>query len=460
MPSLLTVLFIILSFFKAESQTIKYERSLEKALEQSRLQKKPVFLFIDVIAPPPRSFKSGLDDAAVVKQFNTSFINVKLRPDSSSAKYLRKYYVHSYPAFIFLDERGNMLYRSRGNFSSPEVFRKLAGKALSKAGSGKTLSSFDDKYKTGQLRAAEIKEYIKLKQELGLTDNAELIDAYVDSLPVSALNDYQTVLFILKSGPLVYGKAYKLAYTNRKVVDSIYNREDREVRVAINNNIINNSFRKAVAEKDIKLATSVATYSQNTHRKQNFREGYKSYQSYMLSYYKAIKDTANYLRQAPIFYNNYYYRISADSAMKLDAKNRENAMKKMSQNLVSAPPVKETPPTALRQMSSYSRESVKTTSVSNILNTAAWEFYLTGTLNQEHLMNAIKWSRKSIELSPVFAYYDTLAHLLYRYGFTSEAEAMQKEAVKLSGSQGRPADKQRMEDELKKCRKALYKSLF
>jgi len=450
--SVMIASLLVLFVFKAGSQTIKFDHSLEKAMELSKQTGKPIFLFIDVITPPVRSFKSGLEDADVAKRFNASFINVKLPRDSSSSKYLKNYYIRSFPAFIFLDKRGNMLYRSHGNFSSPEVFRKLADNALNKAGSGETLSSFEDRYKAGQLAAPEIKEYIKLKQELGLNNNAELIDAYVDSLPVSALNDYQTVLFILKAGPLVYGKAYKLAYTNSKIVDSIYSQEDREDRVAINNTIINNSFRKAVAEKDLKLATSIATYSQNTYRKENIMEGYKSYQTYMLSYYKAVKDTSNYLRQASRFYNNYYYRISADSAMKLDAKKREAAMKKASQNRVSAPPAGEIP-TKYKQISSYSQTSVRTTSVANTLNSAAWEFYLTGTRNQEHLINAIKWSRRSIELSPVYAYYDTLAHLLYRYGFTSEAEAMQKEAVKLSASQGRPADKGRMEGELRKIQK-------
>lgn len=70
--------------------------------------------------------------------------------------------------------------------------------------------------------------------------------------------------------------------------------------------------------------------------------------------------------------------------------------------------------------------------VSNFLNTAAWDFYQTGTRNSNHLSKALVWSKRSIEMEPIPAYYDTLAHLFYRMGLFDEALLNQKKAIDLS----------------------------
>lgn len=60
-------------------------------------------------------------------------------------------------------------------------------------------------------------------------------------------------------------------------------------------------------------------------------------------------------------------------------------------------------------------------------------------------------SKRSIELSPVSAYYDTLAHLLYRLDFYAEAESMQKKAIELGKAEKR--DVKGLQDELEKIQK-------
>lgn len=39
------------------------------------------------------------------------------------------------------------------------------------------------------------------------------------------------------------------------------------------------------------------------------------------------------------------------------------------------------------------------------------------------------WSRRSIELTPLSGYYDTLAHILYRMGYYEEAVKTQETAI-------------------------------
>jgi hypothetical protein len=68
------------------------------------------------------------------------------------------------------------------------------------------------------------------------------------------------------------------------------------------------------------------------------------------------------------------------------------------------------------------------------LNNGAWNFYLMAADKDEYLIKAMQWSRRSIELSPKAAFYDTYAHLLYRLKLYDESESMQKKALELSGA--------------------------
>lgn len=85
------------------------------------------------------------------------------------------------------------------------------------------------------------------------------------------------------------------------------------------------------------------------------------------------------------------------------------------------------------------------------LNNAAYSFYTTGTRNTDHLFRALRWSKRSIELQPLAANYDTLAHLLYRLGFYTEAESTQQKAVEMAKAEKR--ELKNLQDQLIKIKK-------
>jgi len=70
--------------------------------------------------------------------------------------------------------------------------------------------------------------------------------------------------------------------------------------------------------------------------------------------------------------------------------------------------------------------------VANSLNSAAWDFYTLGTRNSNYLSKALLWSKRSIEMDPLPAYYDTLAHIFYRMGLYDEALLNQNKSIELS----------------------------
>ena len=460
MKKLLFILSVAFSLNAAFGQQIHYEKSFHLALSKAANQNKLVFVLIN---PPklPAGYSTGLDDQAVITKYNTSFINYRvLITDTAVNQFRRKYQMNIYPAYFFFDKNNNLIHRDDKNASTGKKYIDMAEAALMQISTGKTLSYYDAEYKKGKLTASFLKDYIAKREQLGVFDNAELVDQYVDFLPVNSLKDYQTILFLLKAGPYAYGKTYTLAYTNKLIADSIYKTEPIADRIAINNRIINNTLKEAINKKNAALAQQASTYLRSTYgNSRDYRSPHVNSTKLLLQYYTAVKDTANYLRQAVYLYDNFYMNISADSAKKLETAQRNtqfnilnNGKKVTFIDSSKKPDVK-----IISKDTVIVRQAFFTTTpvndIANELNNAAYSFYTTGTVNPAYLTKAIIWSRRSILFNPVFAYYDTLAHLLYRYGFYAEAEVNQNMAVNLAKKTSTKDQAERMEEELKKIKK-------
>ena len=457
---LLLPVFLLQPLF---GQHIRYEKTFQTALAKASAQNKLVFVQIsaptlpNIARPSFANFESGLEDKNVAAKYNNSFINYQVAvTDTAANQFRRKYQIPIYPTYFFLDKYNNLVYRDDKNSSTGKKYLDMADTALKQFSTGKTLTNYDAQYKKGKPDAAFLKEYISKREHLGFYDNAKLIDQYVGFLPVNALNDYQTVLFILKAGPYAFGKTAILASTNKQVYDSIYKTEPLAVRIAINNRTINNTYKEAVNTKNLALVQQAANYSRNTYVK-DYRQATIASTKLLLQYYTAVKDTANYLRQANYFYDNFYMNISADSAKKLELAQRTAQLSMISngKKVFYADSMKKTFPKNTRNDTVIVRQGFFTTTaafdVANELNNAAYTFYTTGTKNPNYLSKAIIWSRRAILFNQIFAYYDTLAHLLYRYGFYAEAEVNQNIAVDLA-KKNAPKEAERMQAELKKIK--------
>lgn len=446
---------ILLSLFyisNLNAQSIRFEKSLKLAQEKSAANEKPLFVLISVPSSNlSGSASSGLEDPQVVKFFNSHFINLKttLR-DSTVSKMLKPYTLNVFPAYLFFDKFGNIIYRAEKKWGNSQAYLRLGKEVLKTAAALKNHSYYIEQHRKGALSQQELREYILLRKKLGINNNADLADEYVNTLAVKDLNNYQTVLFILSSGPYYEGKAYRLAYSNKQLVDSIYKTEPLPIRLQINNLIIRNSTLKAIGTKNTAFAQSIARFAQSTWRS-NYSAGSQAYQVWMLSYYKAINDTANFLSSSRYF--DQYYHLSADSIRKLNLKAKEYNINKAT--AIRLESLRDTVINASIRMNDSEQFSISQgrQTVSSILNNAAWDIYKTGTKTSEHLERAIRWARKAISIEAIPAYYDTLAHLFYSYGLYEEAELYQKKAVNLTSKPPYTALKEKMKEELKKMQK-------
>ncbi|QJD97465.1 hypothetical protein HH214_17085 [Mucilaginibacter robiniae] len=432
------------------SQTIKYYNNINTALDDAKIHAKPIFVYIDIQHPiPPKPgiviIKSGLEDHQVAAYYNRTFINVKLNYSDSTFVSFKKIYpleTKEFPIYLFFDAEGGLVYKGLSlNNSLGQYYLDMAQQALKVQASDKNISKYETLRRQHKIDAATLKEYIALKEKFGLYNNADLVDEYVDKLTIGAFNNYNEVLFILNAGPLAYGKAYNLCFSNRKITDSIYKTEPLEIRKAINNHIIVNTRNEAIRTRNFNLAIQLSNFVRGTWSN-DYARGNKAATEETIYYYNVVKDTANYYRQASYFYDNYYMGISADSARRLKVKalnelkqNSTTRIKTLNAEIKKSNTSINSAGSTKHKLALISSSSVGNpiNDVADILNNAAYNFYKLDTHNLNYLSKALVWSKRSIELSPdTWAYYDTLAHILYRLSFYEEALVEQKKAIQLA----------------------------
>ena len=378
------------------------------------------------------------DNPRIVNFYNKNFVNYLIPSDSPEfADYLTRYHITSYPALLFFNAQGQLVYKApRPGLSADEIVA-YGQEAINASKSGKSLSAYEQKDKAGTLSMEELKEYVQMRIKAGIFDNSELAERYVASLTIGQLDNYKEVLFILQTGPLAYGKAYKLAYTNAKITDSIYKHEPARERIDINNRIISNTFNAAVAKRDYDMLNNLNTFIRAINKK-NYQQGNEQATLKSLAFYKAVNDTAKYFSTAYYHYDQYYMRQDLDSLRKLALKNQQarddmKASMKTARTLANKRPVR-TPPSGKNVTTVVTRTvtiSGTNSMTANALNSIAWDFYTMGTRNKNYLTKAMHWSLRSIEIDPDPAYYDTLAHIFYRMRLFDEAILNQNKAIAL-----------------------------
>jgi hypothetical protein len=434
-PAILFCILIFAAVFNIRAQGIHFEKdSLPVILVKAKATAKPVMVMLDAPTPAivngPQKQREVLNSAEVSKQFQDNFLCVNPAFGSTQAqKLVKAYSVGSYPVFFFFNSEGALVFRTFGLPGTAQSYITTINNVLAMIKNGNNIAAYETRYKAGERSKAFLAAYITAKEHLGFYDNSDLINDYVKQLTLNEINTYDQMRFILLGSPLVGSTAMQLTYMYIHMRDSVYKSQSSAMNSAMNTRIINNSLAKAIATKDRNLAYQTATFAQGTYGK-DFVHGQRSNQSNMLTFYKAIKDTTSYLQQAGYFYDGYYMNISVDSA------------KRQQQKLLDSLKTARDRSTA-KYKDSASVRMVYTirpaNAVAQVLNTGAWETYLTRTHNQVYLIKAISWARRSIAIEPGYYNHDTLAHLLYQFGFYADAEAEQEQAIALAKEKKLPA---------------------
>lgn len=94
-----------------------HEGKWEKALEQSKKQKKPIFVdaYTSWCGPCKWMSKNVFTQEKVGKFYNKHFINVKLNMEKGEGRtFARKYNVSAYPTLLYINSEGEVVHKVMG----------------------------------------------------------------------------------------------------------------------------------------------------------------------------------------------------------------------------------------------------------------------------------------------------------------------------------------------------------
>jgi hypothetical protein len=359
----------------------------------------------------------------------------------------QRYHVNTFPTYLYLHPDGTVLHRSFGSTRDPQRYLRDIETFRQKLVSPDNLSQLEKRYAQGERSAPFLRQYITAQRSIGAPISSDLLDAYVQDLPVKAFDRFSEVVFVHECGPVVDSRAHKLARLNKRLVDSLYTTLPLAQRSAINTSIIDHTIREAIARRDPRLAVLGANFARGSWAaSRDYQTGARVYDQNMMRYYQAVRDTTQYLPLLVRYYEQHYMAKPADTVRRQQAAQR--ARRGPFQNPPPYPNLAK-PDSTVKMVWVDSNTKMPDTYAMD-LNNGAWAVYTTGTRRSNYLVQAMRWSQRTIELDPRPAYYDTLAHLLYALRLNAEAEATQQKAVDLAKKQGQPTTN--LKDELRKMK--------
>lgn len=360
---------------------------------------------------------------------------------------LHKTYLLSTPIYLFTDRDGFPLLRHNQPIKEEETLISLID-SVHEIAKGETMGKLIAQYRKGVRSRSLLTNLLKQYQAFGQYSDQQVLNDYLAQLTVQELNNFETVIFLLKCGPVYKSKTYLLARTNNKMVDSLYTTLPLPVRMEINNRIIRQTFREALDKQNYSLAQETGHFVSQTWQL-NYLRGDIGRSFYPMEYKRLLRDTSAYVLMARNHYNNYFYRVDPDSMARLDfAQDREINIRRYAQVLDSAQNV------LFQQWIEKGRERYKEDQARH-LSYGARQLLAFGRSNPDALFDAIRWQQKAIvQNSGQGQYHHTLAQLLYCVGFYAEAEVEQQRAITLFKSN--KARHKQMRDALKQMQARLW----
>jgi|GEM_PF-1330847 len=308
------------------------------------------------------------------------------------------------------------------------------------------LTDYEARYAQGNRSSSFLKQYIVLLDSLKRPVNEQLLDDYVGTLQVNDLDNFETLHFLLRQGPIWKGKTAQLIYLNQTLIDSLFHKLPLTERIAINRKITHQSFEKAVREKNKTLATQLSAFIYNTWKKENTFLGSLAQERNMLKYYEKTGDTSTYLARAQRFYNQYYSYTTPDSLFQTillaqHHKRYYSPWDSITRHFRDS----------IWQRVSASKKRANQTAFAHTLHQAAASFARLGATNEMQLYSCLRWVQAAIKWNPnVPEYYHTFASILHALTFYDEAIAREQQAIDLAQKQGKDAVK--YQEQLEKLR--------
>ncbi|MGN5955829.1 thioredoxin family protein [Sphingobacterium lactis] len=329
--SYLLVFFLFLIKLEAYGQPVHFDEnsSLESHLVASRNSGK--LIFIDMYTDWCGSCKwmdaEVFSQVKLGKRMNAEFINVKINAEKGEGIAIaKKYYVTSYPTYLFLDHEGTLIHKATGFMVQDKLVEHLT-KAQESLTSKDNLKKLTQEFESNRKNSAFFYQYLKKRTSLAL-DNADLMDEYVSLIGTQEAAKLINLQLIADNASfnarsLKLGQALDVLISRSIAYDSLENSEDVETYVQMAQM---NSLNRAIENRDETLLEKVISYNKYLDLAVFDEE---QDDAIRLRYFYATKNPEQYKKIARIYLEDKLLKLSQDSLLKLDGLIYESVKKRM-----------------------------------------------------------------------------------------------------------------------------------
>jgi hypothetical protein len=423
--------FTILSLLcitMANAQVVFSDVSLQEAFRLAKNNDRIILLMIESpeCTQCNEVAKQGFSNTELSSAINKNCITLKIKQGSKNFEQADSLYtIGSSMGLLFLDAEGNILNRYRSTTSMSATYVDQLNKALAKKDHpDNQLKELQTAYDNSSKDFTLLYKLVRKKNELEL-EHDQLTEEMLDLAPADSATSLTFIQFLAEQAPLFDSKVYRFMYKDNRNFNDAWFLMTSQKRVSINSRMITKSKNKAIKDKNRMYAERVATMAAGTYTDR--LQARKSHDRHMIDYFKAVKDTVNFLSASVKYYDQYLMTVNVDSLKHVDSL-------RLRDMLAAATPVSipasERPSTP--NGTAFAKSSVQYAPImqgyTNELNDGAWTLY-TYTHEPVHMAKALAWAKRAVDFFENPAAIDTYARLLYRTGNKEDAIVMEEKAI-------------------------------
>ncbi|MBO0930393.1 thioredoxin family protein [Fibrella aquatilis] len=410
--SVLHLLLLLCIGQAVAQQSIKSAADFDKVVATAREQHKPIFLdfYTTWCAPCKQMDKLVFSRPDVQQVVTQQFVSARIDAGSSFGLLLKQNFnVEAYPTLLYLDDYQVPLYTQVGSLDA-KSFIDLSRKVVGLFSENKPVSYYEQLYEKGERGDAFMKRYLQKMIDANLDVKlSDQLGKYLAKQPADSLytpDNFQFVLSYVADCNNPYFHVLEQRHT-RKLPFATVIKADRSY-----NKAIKNCLSQAIRNKDNTMFKRIedVELSDSTNMSPDV-----TLLRLRLNYYKETDQDSLY-----IHWMNYYMDKWAGSKDDSLINVAQKAYHRLFQK------EKRTAADEAEFIRKWMRGDKETMAIN--LNDNAFVIYeKNGSVYQ--LKKALQWSRKSTELLPEAAHFDTYAHLLYKLDQKEEAVKQQKKAI-------------------------------
>lgn len=412
---LLFVLSLICITEIVSGQPLRYANlDFSEALAKAKNDNQIVFVQLDSDCDQCNSVANdGLSGDEIGELFG-KFVCIKVSFNTEDYKKIISDYriFPNFPSSLFINSKGNylasLLSRSTSNRNE---YIKLAANAMANE-KNPPFKIYTDALSKEKYNNELLKQYINILNEKNF-NISDLVEKYAGTLTLKDIEDTTELKFLIRTAPIVNSKLDKLIRFNYELFKKVFESIPFEERVRINQKVVARSKEKAFREKDQIYMYAVSSFLAGTYNK-DYKAAQKATTNLQMDFYKATKDSSQYLRFVKQYYNSNFNHVKMDSVCKAEM----NQLIKRPDGAI------------IKGGSLYQ--------IGNQLNNMAFSISEL-SCDKEYLGFALKLSEQTLRYNYP-PYIDTYAQILYKLGGRKDAIDWQQKAIDLSDSLHQPSN--------------------